>query len=211
MESKVRKHMNLRNRLLKLEKIFRTRYRGGHDKSAEHDDLSGDHLLRYWEGGADDWVRVRIEQVIAKSEGMSAEAKASLQERLRILQTGDPLQVLLVIAGLRKHCPEWSSAREDEVIEKALKLNPAITQAVAEYGILRAGRKDWKAFAWWLERRVPREYGRDRAPEEDLGRPKVIDARFSLWVPPEHGPKDERGSPLACPLKANGSTGDAPP
>jgi len=185
--------------------------RGGRDESAEHDLLTGDNYLRIWEGGADDWVRVRIEQVIEKCEGLSSEARTSLQERLRILQTGSPEEILRVIAGLARYAPEWSSERESAVLAAALKVNPSIAQATAEYGILRAGRTDWKAFAWWQERRVPREYSRNHPPEEDPNQPKVMDAKFSLWAPEANGLKGESGSPLTSPLTANGSTGDAPP
>jgi hypothetical protein len=207
--------MNLNYRVLRLEKIYRTRMdRGARDESAEHDRLTGDHLLRLWEGGADDWVRVRMEQVIQNCEGVTPEAKASLQERLKILQTGGPLEILSVITGLSRDCPEWSSGREKEVIEAALKVNPTVAKAVAEFGILRAGRKDWRAFAWWLERKFPQVYGRDRGPLENLDRPKVIGAKFSLWKPDGELTKEDSpsagGSPPTGPLPT-ASTEDRPP
>jgi hypothetical protein len=209
--------VNLKNRVLKIEKIFQRRLKHTEDdQSAEHDDLTGDHLLRIWEGGPDAWVRVTIEHVIGKCEGLSQEAKASLQERLRILQTGTPQEILLVIAGLSSHCPEWSSAREGDVIDRALKGQPALARAAAECGILRDGRKDWRAFARWLERRFPQEYGRDRVPVEGPNRPKTIGTKFSLWAPDLSSPED--GSSCASDSRApfisppvDGSSNNEPP
>jgi len=64
--------MNLNNRVLRLEQIWQNRLNlDEHDESAEHDRITGDNLLRIWEGGADDWVRERVEQVIEKCEGLS--------------------------------------------------------------------------------------------------------------------------------------------
>jgi hypothetical protein len=151
--------MNLNNRVLRLERICQDRLnRSEDDQSAQHDRITGDNLLRIWEGGADDWVRVRIEQVVEKCDGLSPEAKASLQERLRILQAGGPLEILLVIAGVARDAPGWSSDRETDVLAAALRADPAIAKAVAQFGIRRAD-KDWKAFACWLERRLPQEHG----------------------------------------------------
>lgn len=93
--------MNFKNRVLRIEKLCRNRMdRGEHDNGAEHDGLTADNLLRIWEGGADDWVRVQIEHVIEKGDGLNPAAKVCVQERLRILQTGGSLEILLVIAGL---------------------------------------------------------------------------------------------------------------
>src|SRR5258708_34637723 len=134
--------MNLNNRVLRLEKICQNRLnRDEDDQSAEHDRIIGDNLLRIWEGGADDWVRVRVEQVIEKCAGLSPAAQASLQERLRMLQTGSPEEILLVIAGLARDAPGWSSDREANVIAEALRVDPATAQAVAGFRIRPVGRK----------------------------------------------------------------------
>jgi hypothetical protein len=91
------------------------------------------------------------------------------------LQTGCPQEILLVLAGLSRDCPEWCSARENDVIEAALKGDPALAKAATESGILGAGRKDWRAFASWLERRGTRDFGRDRVSAEN---PKITGAIF---------------------------------
>ena len=159
--------MNLEKRLLRLERICRNRVQhGDHDQSAEHDRITGDNLLRVWEGGADDWVCVRIEDVIEKGDGLSPAAKASLQERLRILQSGGPLEILFVIAGLSRYCSGWCSAREDDMIETALNHYPAIARAAVECGMRCGGRKDWKCFARWLERSFPEEYRQCCLPQQ---------------------------------------------
>jgi hypothetical protein len=181
--------MNLKNRLNRLERICQNRLnRGADDQSAQHDQLTGDHLLRLWEGGADDWVCLQMEQVIAKCEGLSPEAKARLQERLRILQTGFPQEILRVVAGLSRDCPEWCSAREGEVIEAALQGDAALAKAATECGVLGAGRKDWRAFATWLERRATRDFGRDRVLAED---PRIPGAIFGLAAPDVSSATDE--------------------
>jgi hypothetical protein len=180
--------MNLRNRVSRLERICQNRLnRGTDDQSAQHDRVTGDNLLRIWEGGADDWVRVRMEQVIEKCDGLSPEAKARLQERLRILKMGCPQEILLVLAGLSRDCIEWCSAREGDVIEAALKGDPALAKAAVECGILRAGRKDWRAFACWLERRGTRAFGCDGVSAED---PKIPGAIFR-WAPDVNSATDE--------------------
>jgi hypothetical protein len=204
--------MNLNNRVLRLEQIWQNRLnRDEHDQSAQHDRLTGDNLLRIWEGGADDWVRVRIEQVIEKCEGLSPAAKAGLQNRLKILQTGSPEEILLVIAGLSRDAPGWSSDREAAVLAEALRGDPAMAQATAKFGILRRAGKEWRAFASWLERRVPREYGGNLNPQEDH-RPKVAGAKLSLWAPEGSHAKVDRGSPLTEPSPtATGSTEELPP
>jgi hypothetical protein len=154
------KAMNLKNRINRLEKLCQSRSdRGAGDQGSQHDRVTGDDLLRLWEGGADDWVQARIEQIIEKCAGVSPEAQAHLQDRLKILKTGCPQEVLLVLTGLSRDCPEWCSPREGGVIEAALDGDPALAMAAAEYGILRAGRKDWRAFAGWLERRPARDSG----------------------------------------------------
>jgi hypothetical protein len=205
-------NMNLNNRVLRLERIWQNRLNlDEHDESAEHDRITGDNLLRIWEGGADDWVRERVEQVIEKCEGLSPAAQASLQERLRILQTGSPEEILLVIAGLARDAPGWSSDREANVIAEALRVDPATAQAVARFGILQVGRKDWRAFASWLERRAPRKYGPNQNPQGDH-RPKVAGAKSSRWAPEESPAKVDRGLPLtATSPAATGSTGEPPP
>ena len=153
---------HLKNRVSRLEKLCQSRLdRGEGDRSAQHDQLTGDHLLRLWEGGADDWVCRQVEQVIGKCGGVSPAARAHLQERLQILQTGRPQQILLVVAGLSRDCPEWCSAREGDVINAALTEDAALAKAVAKYGVLRSGQKDWRAFATWLERHATRELERE--------------------------------------------------
>ena len=80
--------MYLRNRVLRLEKLLRRR--AIHSQLAhsfERECQTGDHLLRLWENGVD-WFRQRVEQVIDKVDGLSPEATASLQERLKVLKTG---------------------------------------------------------------------------------------------------------------------------
>ena len=148
-----------------------------------HDDRTGDHLLRLWEG-ADDWVQASVENTINRGcDGLSTEARFSLQQRLKALQNGGPEEILIVLAGLSRDSPGWASAREGDVLAAALKTHPELAKAAAEAGILRAGNRDWRAFAWFLERRFPEEYGRNRIPAEDPNRPKIINARFSLWAP----------------------------
>ena len=204
--------MNLNNRILRLEKICQNRLnRDEDDQSAEHDRITGDNLLGIWEGGADDWVRVRVEQVIEKCAGLSPAAQASLQERSRMLQTGSPEEILLVIAGLARDAPGWSSDREANVIAEALRVDPATAQAVARFGILQVGRKDWRAFASWLERRAPRKYGPNQNPQGDH-RPKVAGAKSSRWAPEASPAKVDRGLPLtATSPAATGSTEEPPP
>jgi hypothetical protein len=158
--------MNLKNRVSRLEKIIKNRLNcGADDRSSQHDRASANHLLRLWED-SDDWVRQRTEMVIGKCDGLSVEARVHLQERLRTLQTGCPQEILLVLACLSRDCPEWCSARENDVIEAALKGDPALAKAATESGILGAGRKDWRAFASWLERRGTRDFERDRVSAE---------------------------------------------
>ena len=152
--------MNLKNRISRLEQIRQNRLdRGAGDQSSLHDRITGDDLLRIWEGDADDWVKERIEQVIERCEGLSPEARGHLQERFRILKMGCPQGVLLVLAGLSRDYPRWCSPRERDVIEAALRANSALAKAALEFGILDAGRKDWRAFAYWLERHAARDFG----------------------------------------------------
>jgi hypothetical protein len=180
--------MSLNNRVRKLEKNCQNRLKRTEDyQNAEHDGLTGDHLLRLWEN-SDDWVRERTEMVIGKCEGISTEARVRLQERLTILQTGSFEEIFLVIAGLCRDAPGWSSLREGEVLAAVLKVNPAMSKAVAECGILRAGKKDWRAFAAWLERRATRDFGRDRVLAED---PRIPGAIFGLAAPDVSSATDE--------------------
>jgi hypothetical protein len=154
--------MNLKNRVSRLERTCQNRLNcGADDRSSQHDRVSADHLLRLWED-SDDWVRQRTEMVIGKCDGLSVEARIHLQERLRTLQTGCPREILLVLAGLSRDCPGWYSPREDDVIRAALRGDPALVKAAAECGILGAGRKDWGAFACWLERRATGDLVCDR-------------------------------------------------
>jgi hypothetical protein len=50
----------------------------------------------------------------------------------------------------------------------------AEAKGMAEAGIMAAGRKNWCAFAWWLERRYPGEYGRKTGEEVEDGPGVVI-------------------------------------
>jgi hypothetical protein len=178
--------MNLKNRVSRLERIHQNRLNcGADDRSSQHDRVN-DHLLRLWED-SDDWVRQRTEMVIGKCDGLSLEARVHLQERLRILQTGCSQEILLVLAGLSRDCPEWCSVRENDVIEAALKGDPALAKAATESGILGAGRKDWRAFAFWLERRGTRDFGRDCVSAED---PKITGA-ISRCAPDVSSATDE--------------------
>jgi hypothetical protein len=197
--------MSLRNRILKLEKAVQARENNRENvRIAAHDQVTGDYLLRIWEG-ADDWVQRRIENAIADIGGLNSEARESLQQRLRILQSGAPEEILFVLASLSRHCPGWSSPREEELLAAALRANPDIARAAAEEGILRAGRKDWRAYAWFLERRFPGEYGRNPVPQEDPNKPRIVGAVFSLWDPYEDRAREEP------PLIDGGTGGEALP
>jgi hypothetical protein len=186
--------MSLRNRIVKLERAFQARVNDRENvRMAAHDQATGDNLLRIWEG-ADDWVQRSIENTIANVGGLNPEARENLQQRLRILKSGAPVEILFVLACLSRNCPGWSSPREEELLAAALRANPEMARAAAEEGILRAGRTDWRAYAWFLERRFPNEYGRNPVPREDPNQPKIVGARFSLGKPDEdHARKD---SPL---------------
>ena len=159
--------MSLRTRISKLEKNYETRVDHREmARGAAHDQKTGDHLLRLWEN-SDDWVQRRMENAIKGCEGVTAEARASLQQRLKTLQSGSPEEILLVLAGLSRDSPGWASTREGDVLAAALKAHPDLAKAAAEAGILRQGQGDWRTFAWFLERRFPQEYGRNRSPTED--------------------------------------------
>src|SRR5260370_835466 len=137
----------------------------------------------------------RLPPPCEKCAGLSPAAQASLQERSRMLQTGSPEEILLVIAGLARDAPGWSSDREANVIAEALRVDPATAQAVARFGILQVGRKEWRAFASWLERRAPRKYGPNQNPQREH-QPKVAGTRSSRLGPQEGPPKVDRGFPL---------------
>ena len=197
--------MSLRNRILRLEKLFEARLESQeNDRLAGHDEATGDNLLRIWEG-ADGWVQRSIENTIANVGGLNPEARESLQQRLRILKSGSPEEILFVLADLSRNCPGWSSSREEELLAAALKANPEMARAAAEEGILRAGSKDWRAYAWFLERRFPGEYGRNPVPQEDPNKPRIVGAVFSLWDPYEDRAREER------PLIDGGTGGEALP
>jgi hypothetical protein len=152
------KHIDIRVR--KLEAIYQARLnRGADHRSSQQDRVTGDDLLRTWEG-ADDWVMERIEQIVEKCEGVSPEAQSYLQDRLKILKMGRPQQILLVLAGLSRDCAQWSSPREGDVIEASLRGDPSLAKAAAECGILRSEEKNWRAFAAWLERRASEQLER---------------------------------------------------
>jgi hypothetical protein len=106
----------LHNRVVRLERILQSRLRHAEDaRSAHHEELTGDPLLRMCEQ-SHDWVRLRVEQVIRQCDGLTPEAKVRLQERLKILQTGSSEEILLEIARLASDTPEWCSDREEEVL-----------------------------------------------------------------------------------------------
>ena len=149
------------SRIRKLEAIYKTRLnREADDQSSQHDSVTGDDLLRMWEGGADDWVQDPLGQVIENCTTISPDARAHLQDRLKILKVGSPQEILAVLTGLSCDCPQWCSPREGSVIEAALYGDPALARAAAECRIVGAGRKDWRAFAAWLERRAAEQLER---------------------------------------------------
>src|ERR1700738_714638 len=98
--------MSLQSRISKLERIYQAELNHrDKDKGLDHDSLTADHLLRIWEG-ADPWVCRRMENVIEHCEGITPDARTRLQQKLKILQTGNPEEMLLVIAGLCRDTPE---------------------------------------------------------------------------------------------------------
>jgi hypothetical protein len=159
--------MSLQSRISRLERIYQAELNHRHkDKGLDHDSLTGDNLIRIWAGGADDWVCRRMENVIERCEGIAADAKTRLQQKLKILQTGNPEEVLLVIAGLCRDTPEWISARESNLLATNSNGNPAMAKAIAKYGIRRDGRRDWAGFARWLDERILKKNGSDSMPAE---------------------------------------------
>jgi hypothetical protein len=159
--------MSLQSRISRLERIYQAELNHRHkDKGLDHDSLTADNLLRLWEGGPDPWVCRRMENVIENCEGITFEAKTRLQQKLKILQTGSPEEILNVIAGLCRDTPEWISAREKDLLAANSKGNSAMAKAIAKYGIRFDGRRDWAGFAQWLEERILKKNGSDSMPAE---------------------------------------------
>jgi hypothetical protein len=197
--------VSLRGRISKLEQLFGAQLNNRENNvSAEHDAATGDHLLRLWEG-ADGWVQRSVEQTIAGISCLESEARESLQQRLRILQSGAAEEILFVLGCLSRHCPGWSSSREEKLLAGALRAHPEMARAAAEEGILRAGKTDWRAYAWLLERRFANEYGRNPVPREEANTPVIVGAVFSLWNPHEDRVREE------APLIDAGTGGEALP
>jgi len=159
--------MSLQSRISRLERIYQAELNHwDKDKGLDHDSLTADHLLRIWAGGADAWVCRRMENVIEHCEGITADAKTRLQQKLKILQTGNPEEVLYVIAGLCRDTPEWISARESNLLAAISQGNPAVAKAIAKHGVRSDGRRDWGGFARWLEERILRKNGGDSMAAE---------------------------------------------
>jgi hypothetical protein len=159
--------MSLQSRVSRLERIYQAELNHrDKDRGRDHDSLTADNLLRIWEGGADDWVRKRMENVVQNCEGITSDARTRLQQKLKILQTGSPEEILRVIAGLCRDTPEWISAREKDLLAANSKGNPAMAKAIAKHGIRRDGRRDWAGFARWLEECILKKNGSDSMPAE---------------------------------------------
>jgi hypothetical protein len=159
--------MTLQSRISKLERIYQAELNHrDKDRGCDNDSSTADNLLRIWEGGADPWVCRRMENVIDNCEGITSEARARLQRKLKILQTGNPEEILLVIAGLCRDTPEWISARESTLLAAISQENSAMAKAIAKHGLRRDGRRDWSGFARWLEERILRKNGGDSMAAE---------------------------------------------
>src|SRR5260370_35993243 len=159
--------MSLQSRISKLERIYQAELNHtDKDRGRDNDSSTADNLLRIWEGGADPWVRKQMENVIEHCRGITSEARTRLQQKLKILQTANPEEVLLVIAGLCRDTPEWISARENNLLAAISQGNPAVAKAVAKHGVRRDGRRDWAGFARWLDERILKKNGSDSVPAE---------------------------------------------
>jgi hypothetical protein len=142
--------MTLQSRISKLERIYQAELNHrDKDKGLDHDSLTADHLIRIWAGGADDWVCRRMENVIEHCEGITADAKTRLQQKLKILQTGNTEEVLFVIAARRD--TQSGLGRESNLLA-AISQGTSVVKAIAKHGLER-GRRDWGGFARWLEER----------------------------------------------------------
>jgi hypothetical protein len=172
--------MSLQNRISRLERIYHAELnRRGDDRGRDHDSSTADHLLRILEGGADDWVCRRMENVIEHCQGITPDARTRLQQKLETLKTGSSDEILLVIGGLCRNTPEWVSARESSLVAASSKGSPAMAKAIAKYGIRFDGRRDWAGFAQWLEQRILRKNVSDSIPAEVLNQPGVMEVTFS--------------------------------
>ena len=86
-----------------------------------------------------------------------------------LLATGVPVEVAARAVNVsRRTLDRWLRDGElRERVERARAARPESTHALGEARavvlILRAAASDWKAAAWWLERRHPERWGADRA------------------------------------------------
>lgn len=101
---------------------------------------------------------------------------------VKVLETGCSIETAAGAVGVSKRTVyDWLAQAEEHAdseappagVEKFLHFSHAVTRAreqVVEFalgGILEAGKSDWRAYAWYLERSRPQEYGRSH--KIDLG------------------------------------------
>lgn len=83
---------------------------------------------------------------------------------VKLVEIGVPITVACRTEGLgRATWHRWrvaAAAGEEPYVELVGKLETAISKGVATITmqLVKASQKDWKAAAWWLERRVPALY-----------------------------------------------------
>ena len=90
---------------------------------------------------------------------------------LEILRAGSTRKAAYTAAGLsRTTFAEWLNEDEDFAQEVEEAEQDAITDALKE--ILAQGKKDWRALAWWVERKDPEHFATkievNRMTDEEL-------------------------------------------
>lgn len=103
---------------------------------------------------------------MARPDSLTPERKARI---LQAIRDGNNRETACALVGintstLRRWCQRGRAAKSGKFCAFCAEIKQAEADAIetAVKGIRTAGAKSWQAFAWWLERKYPQDWGLDR-------------------------------------------------
>jgi hypothetical protein len=121
----------------------------------------------------------------ARARGRPTAYTAELGEQLcKLVGLGVPIGVACRAEGIGKRTlyrwREFGAAGREPYVGFVRKLNRSLAKAEAAITlhVVRAAQRDWRAGAWWLERRHPQRYGAKQTLRLEKGPGEMSDAEL---------------------------------